>query len=275
MPINELSQRRRLPRLGKIHLGIKVKTDHPCKCKANSHDKRPLATCRICEGTGFVFRPKETEYFVCPPEVQALYGEKPTELPIMFPVENEEIFFQQFYKRYGFGVLKCIGDGKDARTWDEEKGGFRTIPCPCEALEKRKCSILASLQFLLPDLPGAGVWQINTGSKNSVIDINSGIEYVRSMCGRIKMIPLILKREPRVIQRTENGKAKTGTHHTLQLGLANVSLRELQGYAAIPASRIRSRHPMIRRTSCSILPEAGQTRTEQKWGMKCPRKDLW
>jgi hypothetical protein len=53
--IKDLSDKRRLPRLGKIRLGI--------KCKSVS--------------TGNEY-PKEVEYFVCPPEVQKVYGEKPT-----------------------------------------------------------------------------------------------------------------------------------------------------------------------------------------------------
>ena len=52
--IKGLSDKRRLPRLGKIRLGVKA----------------------ISQKSGKEY-PKETDYFVCPPEVQAVYGEKP------------------------------------------------------------------------------------------------------------------------------------------------------------------------------------------------------
>lgn len=237
-PINGLSERRRLPRLGKIQLGIKVKTNTPCKCKEKTPNKKPRKDCRICEGTGFVFRPKEEDYFVCPPEVQAIYGKKPKELPIMFPVENEEVFFQQWYMRYAFGVLKCIGDGRNARTWDEQINGFKSVKCPCEELEKRNCSRQGILQFLLYEVPGAGVWQIRTGSKNSIIDINSSIDYIRSMCERIRMIPLVLKREEMTTPRSEEGKLKSSTHFTLKIDLANTTLKQLLEYARVKPSQI-------------------------------------
>jgi len=214
MPIKNLSNIRRLPRLGKIHLGIKVK-----------NEKR-------------VEYPKEVSYFVVPEKVQEVYGEKPTELKIMFPVENKDVFFQQWYKSYGFNLLKCKGDGEIALTWDEDKGGMKEIPCPCEKLESGTCRRIGILQFLLPDVKGAGVWQISTSSRNSIIDINSSVDYIRSICGRVRMIPLVLKRVETKIQRVENGKPKTGKHYTLQIDVDNVSLRQLQQSAQIEPEKV-------------------------------------
>jgi len=54
--IEGLSDRRRLPRLGIIRLGIKA----------------------ISEKTGNEY-PKEVPYFVAPDEVRSIYGEQPTE----------------------------------------------------------------------------------------------------------------------------------------------------------------------------------------------------
>lgn len=49
-----------------------------------------------------------------------------------------------------------------------------------------------------------GVYQLTTGSWNSVVDINSGLDYVRELLGRIAMVPLTLSRVPKEIQ---HGKA--------------------------------------------------------------------
>lgn len=204
MPIKNLTEVRRLPRLGKIHLGVK---------KKNS------------KGVEY---PQEVDYFVCPPKVQEVYGEEPKELKIMFPVENPEVFFQQFYKRYAFNLLKCKGDGENAMTWDEELGGMKEIKCPCSFLDEGKCKRIGILQFMLPDVPGAGIWQVTTSSWNSIVDINSGIAYIRGLAGRIRLIPLVLKRVPTTTQRIEDGKPKTGKHYTLQIDLDNISARQLQ-----------------------------------------------
>ncbi len=204
MPIKNVTEKRRLPRLGKIHLGIK---------KKNKDGKE---------------YPAEVDYFVCPPIVQEVYGEEPKELKIMFPIEDPEIFFQQYYKRYSYDLLRCKGDGECAMTWDEELGGMKEIECPCKHLDDKKCKRIGILQFMLPDVKGAGVWQITTSSWNSIVDINSGIDYIRALTGRIRMIPLVLKRVPTTTQRIEGGKPKTGKHYTLQIDLDNISAREIQ-----------------------------------------------
>ena len=65
MAIKGVSEVVRLPRLGKIRLGVK---------RENS------------TGTPY---PSPTDYFVCPDEVRKVFGEKPKELRIMFPTEDE------------------------------------------------------------------------------------------------------------------------------------------------------------------------------------------
>jgi len=206
--IKGLSEARRMPRLGKIHLGIKK-------------DKKK-------DGTPCAPYPVEVEYFVCPPEVQAVFGERPTSLKIMLPVEETERFFPQYYKRYTTSLLQCKGDGEKAFCWAEE-GGLKEIPCPCDYLKSGECKQIGIFCFLLPDVQGFGIYQITTSSKNSIIDLNSSLDMIRAIAGRTRMIPLILKREKMEIQRIEDNKPKKSTHYTLKIDLdENITLRQLQ-----------------------------------------------
>jgi hypothetical protein len=188
MPIKGVSEIRRLPRLGKIRLGEKA-----------------LAQ----SGKGY---PKSVDYFVCPPEVRAVYGEKPRVLDVAFPVEDKDVFFPQWYKRYGQSTgLICKGDGEMAVQANSETGEMQEIECcpdECEWYTKKHCRRLASLQFMLPKVPGIGVYQIDTTSFYSIININSGVEMIRSVAGRIKMIPLQLVLQPQEVQ-PEGMKKKT------------------------------------------------------------------
>ena len=59
--IKDLSERRRLPRLGKIRLGVKMISDR-------THKEYP----------------KETEFFIVPPEVTKVYGDRPTSLAVSY-----------------------------------------------------------------------------------------------------------------------------------------------------------------------------------------------
>ena len=99
-PIRGVSEITRLTRLGKIHLGVKVESS-----------KGQLI-------------PKAVDYFVCPPEVQAVHGEKPKSLPIMFPLEDVEQFAQQWYRAYSqTRGLICKGDGEKATQLTDLKTG--------------------------------------------------------------------------------------------------------------------------------------------------------
>jgi hypothetical protein len=210
--IKGLSDRVRLPRAGIIRLGIKKKS------------------------SGGKEYPSEVDYFVVPDLVKDVYNDKPKELIVMFPVEDEDLFFPQFYKCYGKGILLCRGDGEQGSFFNFDAGEFDKRPCPCEKLESGACKPIAMLQFLLPEIKEAvGVWQISTSSKNSIVDLNSAIKMVRSVAGRIAMIPLILKRVPMDTHRIENKEIKRGKHFTMQLSLG-MSLLEIQKLGQIPPS---------------------------------------
>jgi len=216
MPIEGLSNKVRLPRAGIIRLGIK----------------------KVHEKTNKEY-PVEVDFFVCPELVQKVYGSEPKALVVMFPVENEEVFFQQWYKRYGNGVLLCKGDGVEGYAWDFDKGGFKKIDCPCKELEQGDCKAVGSLQFLLPEVDeAAAVFQVNTSSKNSIIDLNSGIKFIRAVAGRIAMIPLILKREEISTLRVEDKELKRGRHYTMKLSLEGTSLQKLQLMGKIKPAEI-------------------------------------
>jgi len=191
--IKELSERRRLPRLGKIRLGVKLTS-------AKSQKEYP----------------KETEFFVVPPEVARIYGERPTSLDVMVPINDPEVVFPQAYKWFGGQRgLKCIGGGETALRLKEETQGLGEIPCPCERLVSGDCQKRAHFMVILPRINMGGVYQIDIGSYNSIVDINSGLDYVQALVGRFAMVPLKLIRAPK---ETHWGGQKQ-MHYTLQLFL--------------------------------------------------------
>jgi len=66
-----------------------------------------------------------------------------------------------------------------------------------------------NLRFLLPEVPGLGVWQIDTGSKNSILNINSCAKIMKKAFGHISMIPLKLTFEPIEVNNPDDGKKQT------------------------------------------------------------------
>ena len=194
MPIRGLSDQRRLSRLGKIKLGIVVQEP----------GKNPY--------------PRATDYFVCPVEVREVFGDKPTSLDVMFPVENAAVIFPQMYKAYKASGLYCAGDGSVARRWSEQ-GTLLERECPCDLLKAGECKPIATLNIVLPAVRGLGVYQIVTSSPRSIVAINSALDTFAAAFGGLRGIPFVLKLEPEQTQRWDERRAQMvkTTVHVLRL----------------------------------------------------------
>jgi hypothetical protein len=227
MPIEGLSEVVRIPRLGKIRLGIKVE----------SKDKKN------------VLYPKPTDYFVCPKEVTEVYGDKPKELDIMFPVEESELFAQQFLRAYSLSQgLVCIGTGVEAhRKVDMDTGAiadhstkkweWRDTLCDpqdCPEYSTKRCRRVMNLQFLMPTVPGIGVYQIDTSSFYSIVNINSMVKMLKGVLGRCSLIPLVLALGPVEVSPPGLTKKTVYIMHIKK----NIKLAELAKLAILPPGRV-------------------------------------
>jgi recombination directionality factor gp3-like protein len=244
-----LTDRPRLVRLGKIRLGV-----------------------RDAE-RGF---PRATDYFVCPPEVTAVYGEKPRELDIMLPDDDVSKVAGAAYKMYAATRGKiCTSDGTTAvRIVDDEVLGDnpsptqdqldralvkpttkvwsrREIPCPnseCRFFQDNQCKPVMNLIFLLPKVRGLGVFQLDTGSYNSIVDVRGGIELVKRITGgRIAGVPLKLRIKPTTAY--PDGKKKNV--FTLEI----VSMETLESAAAMGE---KSLHDVLLPLTEGRVPPAAQ-----------------
>jgi hypothetical protein len=215
-PIKGISEIIRLPRLGKIRLGIKKEND---------------------EGNSY---PLPTDYFVCPDEVKKVFGEKPKELRVMFPTENSEQWASQYLRCYSAsGSLICRGDRETAVARLLPKPGENTLPTGLEEIgcnpnscgyyKQGQCKRVMNLQFLLPECPGFGVYQLDTTSFHSMRNVNSALAFIRGVCQRVSMIPLSLQLVEQEVQ--PEGWLKTA--HVLKITYPH-SLVEIQRYALIP-----------------------------------------
>lgn len=199
-PIEGISDIKRLPRLGKIRLGEK-----------KQGQKGPY--------------PAATEHFICPEEVKAVFGSKPTELKVMFPANDLDLVAPQWYKCYSYSQgLICKGNGKTCRRKvDTDRGDFADKdtkqwelmeaicnPDGCPMLAEKQCRKCMSLFFILPDVPGLGVYQLDTGSFYSIVNINSQLAeggFLRPFTrGKIAFIPLILSLGPQVVNPPGEGR---------------------------------------------------------------------
>lgn len=197
----------RLPRLGIIRLGYK-------ESRTNKAGKE------------YSF-PRAADHFVLvdAPEVAQVFGENPTVLePVVIPTEDEEVVASHWLRTYStkWG-LTCIGDGRAAnRQADKailEKTGeahhanhatketvWTPVICPCHLLESGDCRETMYLRFVLPTLPGLGVYQISTGSSNSIKNIQGTFAMLRSMTGRVSGHLLKLSLVEQVVSSPQGGR---------------------------------------------------------------------
>lgn len=263
MPIKQLENIRRLPRQGKIRLGYMKpgkagKKEYPFECGF------------------FILDPEVDEGQEIVKEFARLYGEQPTSIDIMFPVESPEVVFPQWYKKYkkfgGSGLLTCKGDGEVALRLTKEKG-MTEYPCKgdnCEEYLLHQCKRVGTLQVMLPELPGIGVWQINTTSWNSIVSLNSAMPFVKDLCGRIAMIPLKLQLTKQPTTRIVNGEASVSFHYIMGLDTKNLRVADLQLAGQIPATQVALPAPDESRDELLFTGDGGQPVEEAKT-LKAPQ----
>lgn len=210
-PIVGISDRKRMPRVGKIHLGEK---------KQGQRGEYPSPV------PYFLVRESETTPAEAAEAFHAVYGDKPTELRVLFPTNDPADWNDQYYRYYtaSYG-LTCKGTGEIAQakidpkknppSWadkDSKDWEYRTLTVcgdACPLLQAKRCKAVMRLSFLLPDVPGLGIWQLDTGSVNSMIAITGLVELVKSLVGgAIAFFPFVLFRHQITVQpRGEKAKS--------------------------------------------------------------------
>lgn len=204
MPIKSIDQIKRLPRLGVIRLGIKETSQ---------------------KGIEY---PKAVDYFVCPDEVKKVFGEDPRDLPIVLPAENIDDIFPRWYKSYGKTKgLKRKCDGEMVTVFNDD-GSSQTKTCDCSEKEHH---MVGTLNFIVPRVSFSGVYQINTSSYNSIINIKNCLEYIKKLFGRVSGIPLHLIVQPYEAHPVVEKKKIAKTVYLLRLEFLN---EELMEYAQNP-----------------------------------------
>jgi hypothetical protein len=256
-PIDKISDIRIFPRLGKIRMGIKK------------------------EGQKGAY-PSATDYFVCPEEVKAVYGDTPRELDIMFPNDQLELIAPQWYKCYSYTQgLICKGDGKTCkRKVDVDTGDFANKntrewvlsdgicqPEHCPMIGSKQCRKMMSLLFILPDVPGLGVYQLDTSSFYSIVNMNSQLApdgFIRPFTkGKIAFIPLVLSISPREVTPPGVGKKIVNVLNvTAKVKLTDIIKLSLKGPSQVLLPTLEEEEPPDDLMPEEILQEAEEKQEE-------------
>ena len=177
-----------------------------------------------------------TDYFVCPEEVKKVFGGLPRKLRIMFPTNDPAQWASRYLRCYSNSRrLICQGNGKTAvaRVYsgasDAELREKQCIPGSCVAYQQEICRQVMNLQFLIPDCPGFGIYQLATSSYRSMNNINFSLERIYKTYHRFALIPLTL----RLVEKKVQPEGQPKTVWVLKLK-PTYSLTATQRYAQMP-----------------------------------------
>lgn len=239
----------RFPRAGKIRLGIK----------------------KVSEKSGKEY-PAEVDYFVCPEEVQSEFGEQPKELKIALPSNEISEVLPYSFKWYKHGAgLICKGNGEIAYQVAEEPGKgiastyMKEIECPgvdCPYFKSGKeCRLSASFFVLLPHVDTFRVYQIDTNSWNSVVNLLNSLRRVQTQYQRLMNLhhPDTLEPILRLVRMPQetHGSGRKEIHYTMSL------------YADMPLKLLRQirdglSNPHLLAATTATGQEPGETRNDFK-----------
>jgi hypothetical protein len=180
---------RRLAEIGRIRIGQQV---------PSGNGKRPskLSTFRLTSGDRNRINQAADLYGGKPQEWDAPAGkqwEVITEAEALnVVVPPGDMAFSQFYELWSGGGCQRRCDGN-----------FESIsdgPCLCDP-DERECKIHTRLSVMLRDLPGLGVWRIDTSGYYAAVELQGAVEVVQLAAGRGQMLPAQLRLEQRMVKR--------------------------------------------------------------------------
>lgn len=189
---------RRLAEIGRIRIGQQVATGNGRSRPAK------LATFRLTSADRVRIDHAAALYGGQPQQWQAPAGPqwelitKTADLDVIVP--PSDMAFSQHYELWSKGGCQRRCDGR--------LEAITEGPCLCDPAA-RECDIHTRLSVLLRDLPGLGVWRIDTSGYYAAVELQGAVEVIQLAAGRGEMLPARLRLEQRQVKRTVDGKAQT------------------------------------------------------------------
>jgi hypothetical protein len=116
-------------------------------------------------------------------------------------VPPSDLSFSQNYELWSAGGCQRRCDGVTEQIGEQ--------PCVCDPAA-RECDIHTRLSVMLRDLPGLGVWRIDTQGWYAAREMSGAVRIIQMAAGRGALLPARLRLEQRSVKRPdEHGKVQT------------------------------------------------------------------
>jgi hypothetical protein len=111
-------------------------------------------------------------------------------------VPPSDMCFSQAYELWSGGGC--------ARRCDGYNESITQGPCLCDP-EKRECNIHTRLSVMLADVPGLGVWRLDTSGYNAAVELQGAVSAIQMAASRGQMLPARLRLDQRMSKRLGEG----------------------------------------------------------------------
>ncbi len=189
---------RRIAEIGRIRIGQQVPT------KDGKTRPAKLDTFRLTSADRVRIGHAATLYGGRPRQWQAPAGPQweviTTADALDVIVPPSDMAFSQYYEVWSAGGCQRRCDGQAEQ--------ITQGPCMCDP-DDRECDIHTRLSVLLRDLPGLGVWRIDTSGYYAAVELQGAVEVIQIAAGRGQMLPARLRLEQRSVKRQVDGKPQT------------------------------------------------------------------
>jgi hypothetical protein len=116
-------------------------------------------------------------------------------------VPPSDLSFSQHYELWSAGGAQRRCDGVTEMLGEQ--------PCLCDPAA-RECDIHTRLSVMLRDLPGLGVWRIDTQGYYAAVELSGAVQIISLAAGRGALLPARLRLEQRSVKRPDaKGKPQT------------------------------------------------------------------
>ena len=175
-----------------------------------------------------------------------------TSLDVIVP--PSDLSFSQSYELWSAGGCQRRCDGVTESIGEQA--------CLCDP-DNRECSIHTRLSVLIRDLPGLGVWRIDTSGYYAAVELASAVEIISLAAGRGALLPARLRLEQRSVKRP----GKDGKPQTLRFAVpvldVEVTPAQLLSGGAQPVQLAEAGRPRLTPVPQLTGGEAGPTIAEQ------------
>jgi hypothetical protein len=217
MPIKPLVVQKRMMELGRVRLGEKGSRGEPRKLTTFRFTSASRA---LLEAVAVKYGGKVREWKNAPDEGYFEVTTEAAELEIVFPPifadtdGKPTVPFSQWMELWSGGGCQ--------RRCDGEMEALSGKPCLCDP-DKRNCQPTTRISFMLPDIPGLGVWRVESKGWNAAAETPSAVGVLVRAATEGKFIPAVLRLE----QRTSKSEGQTRRFVVPTIDIPGATLNEL------------------------------------------------